>query len=72
MAGNSLPSRRAGNAAPIAVALLATMMLALFVVFNLYHADTQKERQSGQVDPRDAPKSPRDLQVAPVKPGQLN
>jgi len=72
MAGNSLPPRRAGNAAAIAVAILATMVVALFVGFNLYHADTQKERQSGQVDPRDAPKSPTDRQVAPVKPSQPN
>lgn len=72
MAENPLPPRQAGNAAAIAVSILATMAVALFIGFNLYHADTLRERQSGQVDARDAPKSPTDLQVAPVKPNQPN
>jgi hypothetical protein len=72
MAENPLPPRQAKKVAAIAVSILGVMAVALFVGFNLYHADTQKERQSGQVDPRDAPKTPTDLQVAPVKPGQPN
>ncbi|WP_139219025.1 hypothetical protein [Bosea sp. CRIB-10] len=72
MADNPRPPRRAGNAAAIAVSILATMVVALFIGFNLHHAETLRERQSGQVDPRDAPKSPTDLQVAPVKPNPPN
>lgn len=60
------PPKKAGMAAFLAVAIVGSMIVAIFVGFNLYHADTQRERQTGQVDQRDAPKSPTDLQVAPV------
>lgn len=60
------PPKKAGMAAFLAVAIIGTMIMAIFVGFNLWHADTQRERQAGQVDPRDAPKSPTDRQVAPV------
>lgn len=61
------PPKKAGMAALLAAAILGTMIMAIFIGFNLNHADTQRERQSGQVDPRDAPKSPTDLQVAPPR-----
>jgi hypothetical protein len=61
------PSKKAGNAALLAVAILGAMIVAIFIGFNLYHADTLRERQAGQVDQRDAPKTPTDLQVAPVQ-----
>lgn len=67
MPRNTPPPKKAGIAAMFAVAIIGTMAVAMFIGFNLYHADTQRERQSGQVDPQDAPKSPTDLQVAPVK-----
>ncbi len=41
------------------------MILAIFVGFNLYHADTLREEQTGQTDPRNAPTTPTDLQRAP-------
>lgn len=61
------PPRQAAKAALYFVAIAAVMIVAIFVGFNLYHADTQRERQSGQVDQRDVPKSPTDLQVPPVR-----
>jgi hypothetical protein len=61
------PPKKAGIAALLAVATLGAMILAIFVGFNLYHADTQRERQSGHVDQRDLPKSPTDLQVVPPR-----
>lgn len=61
------PPKKAGLAAFLAVAIVGSMIVAIFVGFNLYHADTQRERQIGQVDERDAPKSATDLQVAPAQ-----
>jgi hypothetical protein len=61
------PPKKAGMAALLAVAIVGSMIVAIFVGFNLYHADTQRERQTGQIDQRDAPKTPSDLQVAPVQ-----
>jgi uncharacterized protein YpmB len=55
------------KAALSAVAIIGNMIVAIFVGFNLYHADTQRERQSGEVDQRDFPKSRTDLQVAPPR-----
>lgn len=48
------------------VAVIAAMILVIFVGFNLYHADTLREQRSGHVDPQDAPKSPTDLQKLPA------
>lgn len=67
MTHDAPPPKKAGMAALLAVAIVGTMIVAIFVGFNLYHADTQRERQSGQVDQRDRPKSPTDLQVAPPR-----
>ncbi|SEM20990.1 hypothetical protein SAMN04515666_108178 [Bosea lupini] len=61
------PPKQAGIAALLAVATIGVMIAAIFVGFNLYHADMQRERQSGQVDQRDLPKTPTDLQVAPPR-----
>ena len=60
------PPRKAGRAALMIVAIIAAMILVIFVGFNFYHADTLHERQSGHVDPQDAPKSPTDLQKLPA------
>lgn len=49
------------------VAIIAFIIVAIFVGFNIYHADSQQERQAGQIDPRDAPKSPTDLQAPPLR-----
>lgn len=51
------------------VAIFAFVIVAIFVGFNLNHAQTQRELQSGQIDPRDAPKTPTDLQ-APRPPSK--
>lgn len=61
------PPKKAGIAALLAVAIVGTVAVAIFVGFNLYHADTQRERQAGKVDQRDMPKSPTDLGVAPPR-----
>lgn len=45
------------------VAIVAFIIVAIFVGFNINHLQTQRELQSGQVDSRDAPKSPTDLQA---------
>ncbi|RYF31617.1 MAG: hypothetical protein EOO23_01905 [Comamonadaceae bacterium] len=45
------------------VAIIAFIILAMFIGFNLYHADAQRDLNSGQFAPRDAPKSPTDLQA---------
>lgn len=50
------------------VAIIAFIIIAIFVGFNLNHMQTQRELQSGQVDPRDAPKTPTDLQAPRPKP----
>lgn len=47
------------------VAVVAAIIVVIFVGLNLYHADTVSERQSGRVDPQDAPKSPTDLEKLP-------
>ncbi|WP_306223217.1 hypothetical protein [Bosea beijingensis] len=60
------PPRKAGRAALMIVAVIAAMIVAIFVGFNFYHADTLRERQSGQVDRRDGPKSRTDLQKLPA------
>jgi len=62
------PPRGAGKAAIMIVAILAVMVAAIFVGFNLNHSDTLEDEQSGQVEPRDAPTTPNDLQRAP-QPG---
>jgi hypothetical protein len=59
------PSRKAGKAAAMIVAVVAAIIVVIFVGLNLYHADTVSERQSGRVDPQDAPKSPTDLEKLP-------
>lgn len=46
--------------------MIAFISVAIFIGFNLNHAQTQRELQSGRVDPRDAPKSSTDLQVPSV------
>jgi hypothetical protein len=61
------PPKKAGMAALLAVAIVGTMIVAIFVGFNFWHADTLRERQTGQVDQRDLPKTPTDLQVAPPR-----
>lgn len=50
------------------VAIIAFIIIAIFVGFNLNHMQTQRELQSGQLDPRDAPKTPTDLQAPRPKP----
>ncbi|MBS7544708.1 hypothetical protein [Ancylobacter oerskovii] len=65
MSAHVPPPRDAKKAAIIVLAIVAAMIVAIFVGFNLYHADTLQERQAGQVDPQDLPKGPRDLQTEP-------
>lgn len=60
---------RAKKVAAGVVAIIAFVIVAIFFGFNLNHAQTQRELQSGQVDPRDAPKTPTDLQ-APRPPSK--
>ena len=62
------PPRGVGKAAAIAVGIIAAMIVVIFVGFNLYRTDTLREVQSGEVDPRDAPKSPTDLQAPRPRP----
>lgn len=57
------PPDKAKKVAAGVVAIIAFVIVAIFVGFNLNHAQTQRELQSGQVDPRDAPKTPTDLQA---------
>lgn len=64
------PPRNAGKLALMVVGIVGFMIVAIFVGFNLYHADTMREQQSGQLDQRDAPKSPTDLQSTPAPPGR--
>jgi len=61
------PPRKATRAALYAALIVGAVILVIFVGFNLYHADTQSERQSGQMEPRDAPKTPTDLQSTPPR-----
>lgn len=67
MTHDAPPPKKAGMAALLAVAIVGTMIVAIFVGFNFWHADTLRERQTGQVDQRDLPKTPTDLQVAPPR-----
>ena len=60
---NPPPPEKAKIAAIGAIAAIAFIIVAIFVGLNLYHAQTQRELQSGRVDPREAPKSPTDLQA---------
>lgn len=60
---NPPPPDKATKAGIGAVAIIAFIIMAIFFGFNFYHADTQRDLKSGQLDPRDAPKSPTDLQV---------
>jgi len=53
----------AKKAGIVVVVILAVVIIAIFVGFNLYHADTQRDLQAGKIDPREAPKSPTDLQA---------
>ncbi|CAH1672566.1 conserved hypothetical protein [Hyphomicrobiales bacterium] len=62
------PREKATKVAIGVVAIIAFVIVAIFVGFNLNHLQTQRELQSGQVDPRDAPKSPTDLQAPRPKP----
>jgi hypothetical protein len=61
------PPRKAANTALLIVAIAAAMIVTIFVGFNIYHAKTLREEKAGQIDQRDAPKSPADLQ-APRNP----
>lgn len=61
------PPRGAAKAAIFIVSVVGVMILAIFVGFNFYHADTLREEQTGQRDPRDTPTSPTDLQRAPQR-----
>lgn len=61
------PPRRAAKAALLIVAVVAAIIVTIFLGFNIYHAKTLREEKAGQIDPRDAPKSPTDLQ-APRNP----
>ena len=60
---NSPPPKVTKKVGIRAVAIIAFIILAIFIGFNLNHLQTQRELQSGQVDPRNAPKSPTDLQA---------
>ena len=62
------PPRGAGKAAVIIIAIVAVMIVVIFVGFTLNHSETLEDEQSGQVEPRDAPTTPNDLQRAP-EPG---
>ncbi|WP_336814933.1 hypothetical protein [Bosea sp. MMO-172] len=65
---NSPPPKVAKKVGIRVVAIIAFIIVAIFIGFNLNHLQTQRELQSGQVDPRDAPKSPTDLQAPRPKP----
>lgn len=65
-AGHSSPPPGAGKAAIFVVGVVAAMILAIFVGFNLNHADMLKDEQAGHVESRDAPQGPNDLQHAPA------
>lgn len=60
---NSHPPNVAKKVGIRVVAIIAFIIVAIFIGFNLNHLQTQRELQSGQVDPRNAPKSPTDLQA---------
>lgn len=67
---NTHPPRGAGKAAAIVSAIVATMVVVAFVGFGMNGADTIDDQKTGQVEHRDAPKGPNDLQRAPVQPQQ--
>ncbi len=60
------PPRLATRGALAIVAVVAAIIVSIFVGYNIYHWQTLQERQSGQVDPREGPKTPTDLQGARV------
>lgn len=64
------PPRKAEKAALLTVAIVAAMIVTIFVGFNIYHAKTLREEKAGEVDQRDAPKSPTDLQAPRNPKGQ--
>jgi len=59
----TLSAARAKKAGIGVVAIIAFIIVAIFIGFNLHHAETQRDLQAGKVDLRDAPKSPTDLQA---------
>ena len=63
MAIDRPPPPQARKAAIGVVIVVALIIVAIFIGFNLNHAQTQRELQSGRVNPRDAPKSSTDLQA---------
>jgi hypothetical protein len=67
MSQETPPPRKTTKLAFYVVAIIGLMIAAIFVGFNIHHADTQRERQSGEVEPRDAPRTPTDLQRPPVR-----
>ncbi len=54
----------------LVVAIVGAIIVTIFVGYNLHHAKTMRQEQSGEVAPRDAPKSPTDLQSSPPPPRQ--
>ncbi|MEZ2409184.1 hypothetical protein AB6806_20515 [Bosea sp. RCC_152_1] len=61
------PPRQAAKGALLIVVTIAAIIVTIFIGFNIYHAKTLREEKAGQIDQRDAPKSPTDLQ-APRNP----
>lgn len=57
------PPRQAAKGGLLIVAILAAIIATIFVGFNIYHAKTLREEKAGQIDQRDTPKSPTDLQA---------
>ena len=57
------PPGKAKKVAIGVVAIIAFIIVAILVGLNIDHLQTQRELQSGQVDPTDAPKGPTDLQA---------
>ena len=55
--------KKAEKAAIGVVVVIAFIIVAIFIGFNVDHARTQHELKSGRVDPRDAPKTSTDLQA---------
>lgn len=65
MGSRKSPSRRAGRAGLWIVAILAGIVLTLFVGRNIWHATTQESGDPAQIDPQDKPHSAHDLTVDP-------
>ncbi|MEW6121663.1 MAG: hypothetical protein AB1698_03560 [Pseudomonadota bacterium] len=59
------PPKGTGKAAIFIVGVIGMMVVAIFVGFNLNHADTLRDEQAGRVESRDAPQGANDLQHAP-------